>query len=120
MNTLHKRSLADTTERPRSASILARPRREQPDAVVNSPRPLPEHMTERTWENTYDLSDDQLAQLEEAETLMERMDLSGAEEILLAMLVSAKDCVPVLSNLCLLYTSPSPRDSCASRMPSSA
>ena len=25
-----------------------------------------------------------------------------------------------ISNICLLYTSPSPRDSCASRMPSSA
>ena len=26
----------------------------------------------------------------------------------------------ILSKLCLLYTSPSPRDSCASRMPSAA
>ncbi len=60
-------------------------------------------MSERTWENTYNLSEEQLAQLEEAETLMERMDLSGAEEILLAMLVVAKDCVPVLSNLGYLY-----------------
>ena len=56
-------------------------------------------MTERTWENTYNLSEEQLAQLEEAEELMEKMDLSGAEEILLSMLVSAKNCVPVLSNL---------------------
>ena len=103
MNTLHKRSLTDTTERARSASNLARPRREHPDAVVNSLRPLPRHMSERTWENTYNLSEDQLAQLEEAETLMERMDLSGAEEILLAMLVGAEDCVPVLSNLGHLY-----------------
>ncbi len=103
MNTLHKRSLTDTTERPRSASNLVRPRREQPDAVVNSLRPLPRHMSERTWENTYDLSEEQLAQLEEAETLMERMDLSGAEKILLSMLVAAKDCVPVLSNLGYLY-----------------
>ena len=60
-------------------------------------------MTERTWENTYHLSEEQLAQLEEAEELMEKMDLSGAEEILLSMLVSAKDCVPVLSNLGHLY-----------------
>ncbi len=60
-------------------------------------------MTERTWENTYNLSEGQLAQLEEAEELMEKMDLSGAEEILLSMLVSAKDCVPVLSNLGHLY-----------------
>ena len=103
MNTLHKRSLEDTTERPRSASILARPRREQPDAVVNSPRPLPEHMTERTWENTYELSDEQLQQLEAAESLMERMDLAGAESVLLAMLEDAADCIPVLSNLGHLY-----------------
>ena len=60
-------------------------------------------MTERTWENTYNLSEEQLAQLEEAEELMEKMDLSGAEEILLSMLVSAKDCVHVLSNLGHLY-----------------
>ena len=60
-------------------------------------------MTERTWENTYNLSEEQLAQLEEAEELMEKMDLSGAEEILLSMLVSAKDCVPVISNLGHLY-----------------
>ncbi len=49
------------------------------------------------------VSEEQLAQLEEAEELMEKMDLSGAEEILLSMLVSAKDCVPVLSNLGHLY-----------------
>ena len=60
-------------------------------------------MTERTWVNTYDLSEEQLEQLEEAETLMERMDLSGAEEVLLAMLATAKDCVPVLSTLGHLY-----------------
>ena len=43
-------------------------------------------MAERTWENTYELTDEQLEQLEEAESLMERMDLSGAERVLLAML----------------------------------
>ena len=60
-------------------------------------------MSERTWENTYELSDDQLEQLEDAETLMERMDLSGAERILLAMLEANINCVPVLSNLGHLY-----------------
>ena len=56
-----------------------------------------------TWENTYSLSDVQLEQLDEAETLMERMDLTGAETILLAMLEAEPDCVPVLSNLGHLY-----------------
>jgi tetratricopeptide (TPR) repeat protein len=56
-----------------------------------------------TWENTYSLSDVQLEQLDEAETLMERMDLTGAETILLAMLEEEPDCVPVLSNLGHLY-----------------
>ncbi|MDP6324862.1 MAG: tetratricopeptide repeat protein [Candidatus Thalassarchaeaceae archaeon] len=60
-------------------------------------------MTERTWENTYELTDEQLEQLEEAETLMERMDLSGAEQVLLAMLEASEDCIPVLSNLGHLY-----------------
>ena len=31
-----------------------------------------------------------------------------------------KGVLNVIDNICLLYTSPSPRDSCASRMPSSA
>jgi tetratricopeptide (TPR) repeat protein len=56
-----------------------------------------------TWENTYSLSDVQLEQLDEAETLMERMDLTGAETILLAMLDEEPACVPVLSNLGHLY-----------------
>ena len=60
-------------------------------------------MAERTWENTYDLTDEQLEQLEEAESLMEGMDLSGAERVLLAMLEDASDCIPVLSNLGHLY-----------------
>ena len=60
-------------------------------------------MAERTWENTYDLTDEQLEQLEEAESLMEGMDLSGAENVLLAMLEAAPDCIPVLSNLGHLY-----------------
>ena len=60
-------------------------------------------MTERTWENTYELTDEQLQQLEAAESLMERMDLAGAESVLLAMLEDAADCIPVLSNLGHLY-----------------
>ena len=60
-------------------------------------------MSERTWENTYNLSDAQLEQLESAETLMERMDLSGAERDLLSMLEDDSKCIPVLSNLGYLY-----------------
>ncbi len=60
-------------------------------------------MAERTWENTYELTDEQLEQLEEAESLMERMDLSGAERVLLAMLEDEPECIPVLSNLGHLY-----------------
>ena len=60
-------------------------------------------MAERAWENTYNLSDEQFEQLEAAEVLMEGMDLSGAERLLLRMLEQAEDCVPVLSNLGYLY-----------------
>ena len=60
-------------------------------------------MSERTWDNTYDLSDTQLEDLEEAETLMEKMDLSGAVGVLLSMLEANPQCVPVLSNLGYLY-----------------
>ena len=35
--------------------------------------------------------------------MMERMDLSGAERLLISMLEADPDCVPVLSNLGHLY-----------------
>ena len=60
-------------------------------------------MADRTWANVYGLSDEQLAQLDEAESLMEAMDLSAAETILLDMLASDPECVPVLTNLGHLY-----------------
>ncbi|MEE2811488.1 MAG: hypothetical protein VX627_00445 [Candidatus Thermoplasmatota archaeon] len=60
-------------------------------------------MADRTWANVYGLSDEQLAQLDEAESLMEAMDLSAAETILLDMLSSDPECVPVLTNLGHLY-----------------
>ncbi|SVC49841.1 uncharacterized protein METZ01_LOCUS302695 [marine metagenome] len=103
MNTLHKRSPLYTRKIPRSTSNYARPRREHSGAVVNSLKPLPRAMAERTWENTYELTDEKLEQLEEAESLMERMDLSGAERVLLAMLEDEPECIPVLSNLGHLY-----------------
>ena len=55
------------------------------------------------FENTYDLSDAQLADLEEAEEMMLKNDLGNAEDLLLGMLEEDDECVPVLSNLGHLY-----------------
>ncbi len=60
-------------------------------------------MAERGWRNVYSLSDEQLTSLDDAETKMEMHDLSGAEEVLLAMLEEDENCIPVLSNLGHLY-----------------
>ena len=43
-------------------------------------------MSDHAFENTYDLSDDQLTKLDEAEEKMLRNNLGRAEEILLEML----------------------------------
>ena len=55
------------------------------------------------WANIYNLTDEQINLLDEAEKKMEMHDLTGAEEILLAMLEEDSDCIPVLSNLGNLY-----------------
>jgi len=55
------------------------------------------------FENTYDLSDSQLADLEEAEEMMLKNDLGNAEDLLLSMLEDDGECIPVLSNLGHLY-----------------
>ena len=55
------------------------------------------------FENTYDLSEGQLAELEEAEELILKNSLGKAEELLLKMLESDDECIPVLSNLGHLY-----------------
>jgi tetratricopeptide (TPR) repeat protein len=55
------------------------------------------------WANIYNLSDEQINQLDDAEKKMEMHDLTGAEELLLAMLGEDGDCIPVLSNLGNLY-----------------
>ena len=60
-------------------------------------------MVNYAFDNTYNLSDEQLALLDEAEDLMLRGALGKSEEMLLAMLEEDKDCVPVLSNLGHLY-----------------
>ena len=55
------------------------------------------------FENTYDLSETQLAELEEAEDMMLKNDLGNAEDLLLKMLEQDNECIPVLSNLGHLY-----------------
>ena len=60
-------------------------------------------MTNYTFDNTYNLSEQQLQQLDEAEDLMLKGSLGKAEEILLSMLKDEPDCIPVLSNLGHMY-----------------
>lgn len=55
------------------------------------------------FENTYDLTVEQIRQLDEAEDLMLKHDLSAAERLLLSMLELAPECIPVLNNLAHLY-----------------
>ena len=60
-------------------------------------------MSSHTFENTYDLSSEQLEQLDKAEDLMVKNHLGAAEELLLKMLEGEEGCIPVLSNLGHLY-----------------
>ena len=60
-------------------------------------------MSDHAFENTYDLSNEQLQQLDEAEDEMLRNNLGKAEDILLSMLEEEEDCIPVLNNLAHLY-----------------
>lgn len=60
-------------------------------------------MGNHAFDNTYNLSDDQLAQLDEAEELMLKGALGKSEELLLGMLRDDEACIPVLSNLGHLY-----------------
>ena len=55
------------------------------------------------FENTYDLSTEQLEQLDNAEEMMLRNDLGAAERLLLSMLEADESCILVLSNLGHLY-----------------
>ncbi len=55
------------------------------------------------FENTYDLSESQLENLEKAEEMMLKNDLGNAENLLLEMLTEDEHCIPVLSNLGHLY-----------------
>ncbi|MDG1551461.1 MAG: tetratricopeptide repeat protein [Candidatus Poseidoniaceae archaeon] len=55
------------------------------------------------FENTYDLTLEQLENLDLAEDMMLRNDLGAAERLLLEMLSEDEECIPVLSNLGHLY-----------------
>ena len=59
-------------------------------------------MSDHPFENTYDLSNEQLLKLEEAEDEMLKNNLGKAEDILLEML-DDDECIPVLNNLAHLY-----------------
>ena len=60
-------------------------------------------MTKHTWENIYQLSDEQLSNLDKAEDLIEMMDLTKAENLLLEMNKEDPNCVPVLNVLAHMY-----------------
>jgi len=60
-------------------------------------------MSDYTFDNTYELTHDQLEKLENAEEEMLRNNLGKAEEILLAMLDDDEECIPALNNLAHLY-----------------
>ena len=55
------------------------------------------------FDNTYNLTENQLQQLDEAEDLMMKGALGKAESVLLSMLENDNECIPVLSNLGHLY-----------------
>jgi tetratricopeptide (TPR) repeat protein len=60
-------------------------------------------MSSHTFDNIYNLSSEQLEQLDNAEDLMVKNHLGAAEELLLKMLEEEEGCIPVLSNLGHLY-----------------
>ncbi len=60
-------------------------------------------MSNHSFENTYDLSNEQINQLNEAEDEMLKNNLGKAEEILENMLLEDKNCIPVLNNLAHLH-----------------
>ena len=60
-------------------------------------------MSSHTFDKIYNLSDEQLEQLDNAEELMVKNHLGAAEQLLLKMLEEEEGCIPVLSNLGHLY-----------------
>ena len=60
-------------------------------------------MSDHSWKNIYNLSDEQLNNLNKAEDLIEMMDLTKAESLLLDMNKKVPNCVPVLNVLAHMY-----------------
>ena len=60
-------------------------------------------MASPPWKNIYNLSEQQLIDLDTAENLIEMMDLSKAESMLLEMDKKSPDCVPILNVLAHMY-----------------
>lgn len=60
-------------------------------------------MSSHTFDNIYNLTNEQLEQLDNAEELMVKNHLGAAEQLLLKMLEEEEGCIPVLSNLGHLY-----------------
>ena len=60
-------------------------------------------MSDYAFDNTYDLTSEQLESLDNAEEEMLRNNLGKAEEILLDMLKEDEDMQPALNNLAHLY-----------------
>jgi len=60
-------------------------------------------MSTRDFRNIYNLTNEQLEQLDNAEEMLEVQHLNSAEELLLEMLQKSPQCIPVLNNLGVLY-----------------
>ena len=60
-------------------------------------------MPNRDFDNIYNLSEEQLERLDEAENMLEMQHLNSAEKVLLNMLEESPECIPVLNNLGVLY-----------------
>ena len=60
-------------------------------------------MSNHSFHNIYNLSDQQLEELDKAEEMLEFQHLNSAEELLLEMLEKTPNCIPVLNNLGVLY-----------------
>ncbi len=60
-------------------------------------------MSGHDFHNIYNLSGEQLEELDKAEEMLISQHLNGAEKLLLKMLKKSPDCIPVLNNLGVLY-----------------
>ena len=60
-------------------------------------------MSERSFHNVYNLSGEQLENLDKAQEMLESQHLNSAEKLLLDMLEKSPKCIPVLNNLGVLY-----------------